>query len=392
MKKTIHIIEPRLKNLQGHYMSYVLSFSNLAQKNNFKIEVWVDSSIDEKASKLLKQNGIICHPVVEKNIHTQRLPRLFQLMSYAISYFYILSKIKNKSSDSVITFSGEIEYLFGAIIFFAFRKRSIPLTIQFFRWEVGGKKHQPALLYLSLRLLSERLAQYFLKNSNLQIITQTKQLAAHIKERTQLNVLKFPNIIVWKKEYKPLKSINQTPVIGYLGNSRKEKGLKHLLMAFGAIQYEYKAYIQFDLFSSYNHREKKNKELINSIDLNKNIHIVSGYLSDEKYFQLFNKIDIILLPYQPEEYRLRSSGIFSEAIGLGKIIVTHRDTLMGETIEKLQIGVTYKNSEKLSIAINQALVNFSIYKKNIDSLKNEWKQKNNVHNFFKHYESKILKQ
>jgi peptidoglycan hydrolase CwlO-like protein len=59
---------------------------------------------------------------------------------------------------------------------------------------------------------------------------------------------------------------------------------------------------------------------------------------------------------------------------------------MGRTVEKFRIGATYKKPEDLPQAINKVLSNFDTYKSNIDSLKNRWRQKHNVLNFFKYYE------
>ena len=63
------------------------------------------------------------------------------------------------------------------------------------------------------------------------------------------------------------------------------------------------------------------------------IHVKIGGLSPQDYAATLNSADILLLPYVPEDYKSRTSGIFADCAAFGKIAVVPKDTWMARNIQ-----------------------------------------------------------
>ncbi len=83
------------------------------------------------------------------------------------------------------------------------------------------------------------------------------------------------------------------------------------------------------------------------------IHV--GQLSQRSYIRRLETLDILLLPYMPKRYAIRTSGIFSEAVGYGVVAVVPDNTWMSDQlVAKRGSGVVY--SDTSAEGITKALV------------------------------------
>ncbi len=74
-------------------------------------------------------------------------------------------------------------------------------------------------------------------------------------------------------------------------------------------------------------------------------------MSDTEYLDSFESADVLLLPYDPELYRGRGSGVFSEAIGYGKIVIAPESAGVGEEIMAGNgAGVLFAKHDAQSVA------------------------------------------
>jgi glycosyltransferase involved in cell wall biosynthesis len=79
--------------------------------------------------------------------------------------------------------------------------------------------------------------------------------------------------------------------------------------------------------------------------------LVAGTVDAESYRRLLHGADIVLLPYAREFYGWASSGIFSEAMSLGKVVVATEGTWPAQQIEKFGGGgVVFKSLDAASVA------------------------------------------
>jgi len=65
------------------------------------------------------------------------------------------------------------------------------------------------------------------------------------------------------------------------------------------------------------------------------VTLIDALLFEDSYFSFIASLDVVLVPYLPENYRMRTSHIFMEALGMGKAVITTPDTWMEEQLNAL---------------------------------------------------------
>ena len=100
--------------------------------------------------------------------------------------------------------------------------------------------------------------------------------------------------------------------------------------------------------------------------------------------------DIILLPYAPSSYRFRTSGIFVEAITMGKIALTTKNTWMAYELEKYDLKELIIDWDAPTIVqkLEEIYLNKSIREK-LKFMTNEYCKFHNIETFAKKLKSLI---
>jgi glycosyltransferase involved in cell wall biosynthesis len=121
---------------------------------------------------------------------------------------------------------------------------------------------------------------------------------------------------------------------------------------------------------------KKSKEFV---------EIKRGPLSNEEYKALFKEADVIFLPYKKEDFFVRSSGVFADAIIAQKPVLTTSETWIGRNTKKYNNGVTFaeENVNSLWDAMLEIKDNYKNYLENSKSAKSQWLKNNSLDVFFK---------
>lgn len=145
---------------------------------------------------------------------------------------------------------------------------------------------------------------------NLCLFTDTDNLTYFFREKTGLpfHTLPIPNF-----DLKPVEHHNEKLVIVFPGEPRAEKGghvVRRLL------------------------NESHGCHFICSQSLEQAQEHFPNALSREKYLEYIQRADVVLLPYDAPKYRYRSSGIFVEAIGLGKVTLVPDECWMSDELRK----------------------------------------------------------
>ncbi len=86
------------------------------------------------------------------------------------------------------------------------------------------------------------------------------------------------------------------------------------------------------------------------------ITLHEGSLPIEDYHDVFKRTDICVLPSLRNQYHSQSSGVFSEAVSFGKVVVVPDGTWMSMTADQYGIGVTFEagNPASLCQAVQRA--------------------------------------
>jgi glycosyltransferase involved in cell wall biosynthesis len=83
-----------------------------------------------------------------------------------------------------------------------------------------------------------------------------------------------------------------------------------------------------------------------------------GPLDEAEYYERLGAADLVLLPYDPDEYRNRASGVLAEAAAAGKVVVVPAGTWLSEQVDKgLAAGTVYDrlDADAVTGAVQEAL-------------------------------------
>jgi len=128
--------------------------------------------------------------------------------------------------------------------------------------------------------------------------------------------------------------------IGFMGDTRFEKGghrLPALLQQMDSKRLRW-------VFQLLTQKRSKAKELENLIIKHKNGHEIifhSGRLAHQDYVKCLKELDLLLLPYEVEPYRTRTSGIFAEAVHSGIPVIVPKGTWMDEQLDNHGAGLIF---------------------------------------------------
>ncbi|HVX92970.1 MAG TPA: glycosyltransferase, partial [Candidatus Dojkabacteria bacterium] len=157
--------------------------------------------------------------------------------------------------------------------------------------------------------------------------------------------------------------------IAFLGDGRYEKGLIYLI-ADSLIRKGQKYYIQNLNPRGYSAKEKKYfKDYIKKLSRHSNVTIYNKPFFPNAFVQMLSKYDLIVLPYLPESYDKRGSGIYVQAAQHGIPCVVTEGTWMGEEVKKQGNGIIFNYTESRNIKENSIILS-----KAIDSSINNFKR------------------
>jgi|GEM_PF-1813477 len=129
--------------------------------------------------------------------------------------------------------------------------------------------------------------------------------------------------------------------------------------------------------------EQWRSELSDSIEAGR-IYLASGDVDQETYYRLLSSSDIVFLPYNKNNYRLQTSGVFSEALALGKVTIVPNGTWMSDVLhQKDGGGITFQENsiDAYTRAVISALNSLQTLKIKAQRLAGEWKDNMGMHAF-----------
>jgi hypothetical protein len=121
---------------------------------------------------------------------------------------------------------------------------------------------------------------------------------------------KLPVLPVLYAQYRPVRiERKETLICTWLGSPRSEKGANEIARLV-KIPDPSAVKVELDISGAAHFPRVTN---------NLNIHLRKAFLNEDEYYQALYRSDIVLLPYDPQKYQRRTSGVFVEAIIAGKI-------------------------------------------------------------------------
>jgi hypothetical protein len=247
------------------------------------------------------------------------IPKVLHLFLNGLFTFFDLKKLYKKKAITHIFFDS---YTIFDLFFFSISNFNQNKTKLFVYLRIP---YDQIMLIKFFFFFSINKLKTYNKN-NLIFLTDTLELKNHFKRKFDIEckIIPIPSKIT---NYKNLKKINSKKIdILFPGKSREEKGTSLISSIFENIPGDKKIIFKF-LENTYVFDLLKKNKKIKPIMLKKN-------LSYQKYIKSINDSDILILPYTHKTYKLRSSGIFIDAIKLNKFCFVSNNTWMSSLLKK----------------------------------------------------------
>ena len=141
----------------------------------------------------------------------------------------------------------------------------------------------------------------------------------------------------------------QSPLIAFVGSMRKDKGADLVGAVIQRVLLENPG-CRFFLQANPLSWEERWMNDIGTAGKTR-VHIHRGEMTQEEYQNTIKMADIVLLPYHSGQYTLQTSGVFSEAMAMGKVSVIPEGTWMADMVHKFKGGgILYPRQEVAAIA------------------------------------------
>jgi glycosyltransferase involved in cell wall biosynthesis len=383
-KPTLTLLEPYLKNLGSHYLNYVLDISSAARKMGLKTKVYSDKDIKKEAFEALQKSGIEVVPIFPTNSFSRIKVRA--IIWPLLTIFYAIVLIKDRSvftrKSLSCTISGNLEYLMGASLVLLRKHWNTELFIQMYNWEAREKDSATPRLIRTYRRLTEVVVKRALDSKKLKIFGQGEGVANHISNVLKRPIPVAPFVTNWNT-FSNKKKANAVIRIGFMGVMRAEKGFGQFYRAIhylkGSFRFVIQAQVPFSL------AESGSEHMIKKLKLRADCQILEGEIDRKEYNRILHSLDLIVLPYRPENFCHKTSNIFSEAIGLGIIVIAPIGTSMGNVLVKKGIGATYApyTARALAACIEKVVSRFNELRNISQSAAQEWRQNNSPRAFIR---------
>jgi glycosyltransferase involved in cell wall biosynthesis len=154
-------------------------------------------------------------------------------------------------------------------------------------------------------------------------------------------------------------------VVTYLGDARLEKGYRDFPAALEFLKPQLTSgKVRFRLQSNFNSAGGETGIMAAVQKLGQypasQVELMMNPLDHNAYYDHLVDADAVLIPYDPDRYRARSSGVLIEAMSAGKPVITTRGSWM-ETQVTAENAVLCDDSAKLGPALLELIQNFSRY-------------------------------
>jgi glycosyltransferase involved in cell wall biosynthesis len=211
-----------------------------------------------------------------------------------------------------------------------------------------------------------------------------------VRRHNALSPVKFTQIpIPFRQEKLPIKSAKLDNItigeardkvihIVYLGDARSEKGYQHLPDLIGALWTNYLQLgkVKFTIQSNYNILGGERSILEAKLKLaqypEQKVHLISEPMLPDDYYQLLASADIIVLPYNPQNYQ-RTSGVLTEALAAGKPVVVPRGSWLAQQVDGTRASI-YNNPSELPSSVIRTIENLKDLAIAADKFSHDWRE------------------
>jgi glycosyltransferase involved in cell wall biosynthesis len=374
------ILEPHRIAVTGHYLSYILEIARENARRGGSTRLVTRRDIEPAALEKLAAAGVpveLRYRSSTGRFHRRRRRWVADSVRSAVS---VGTALYGSGRESIVfSLSANWTQLLGLDLAARCLRPRHPFIVQFFGAS-GLERRFASARPSGDRLRATRSAlQRMHRRGAIRLCAQGEPIAAEISRLVGVPVATIPMMIPWElAEHAPPGS---PPRLAFMGEIREEKGFRQFVEALPLVRGKH----QVDALVTRLVKDMSQEEFerrIQPLRSHPCATLCTEPVSLPEYLSRVARADVLALAYRPEAYHLRSSNIFTEAIGLETVPVLPRATWMGELVEKLGVGVTYApyDAAGLARAIDTALEQLPRLRARLGELAPRWRAEHHVGN------------
>jgi len=372
------ILEPSRICVNGHYLSYIVEIARESARRGGTTRLVTHRGIEPAALEKLDAAGV---PV---ELRYRSPPRRFSrgqrrwVANSAQSALSAGAALYGAGRESIVlSLTSSWSYLLGLDLAARCLRPRHPFIVQFVA--ASGLEQRFASRQRWRRRLdaTRKALQRMHQRGAVRLCAQGEPVASEISRLVGVPVATTPMMIPWEDaERSPP---GNPPRVSFAGEIRLEKGFEQFLEALPLVRGKH----QVDALVTRLAQDMSCQEFAQKIQplrSHPRVTLRTEFATPREYLSHVARADVMVLAYDPQAYHLRSSNIFTEAIGFESVPVIPRATWMGELVEKLGVGVAYApyDAAGLARAIDTALQQLPQLQARLRELAPRWREQNHV--------------
>jgi glycosyltransferase involved in cell wall biosynthesis len=320
------VLDPSLSSPGGHHFEFAtLLRSQLAGTR--KLTFYGNAAADPLTSAMLD-----VRPTFRDFVHPDAhgpFPSLYRAMTQSMTRALASIDVADLQVASIAVSHTTTIFQLGALAQWyssldALRRPKLFIQFQHpIDWFVEPLSERPRAL-----ALAKEAASVLTRAGSVCFAANSELLTRHIAGALERPCMLMPVPVRWP-EGAALREPDSGVVFGFFGGLRREKGALLLAPAIAAFTSSYPR-ARFIVHAP----PYSDRDAVNALGQLPQVELVRRtFVRKADYFALVERARWILLPYDPEPYALRTSGIFIEALGLGIPVVVTPGTWMASELE-----------------------------------------------------------
>ena len=344
----IHLCDPQLQNTGGHYLNHDAQLVRELQKRGLPVTIYARRGCTVICEGLTPE-PVFSYDIFQEAANDAQVWAIenFNTINQAFLADLLQLSPERFSNDDLIYFPNLLQNQLYAVALWLGRlppdrRPAVAIMLRYLNH---------AMDYVQARANKELIALYYRYAARALhavqprsvICADTRELAMAYQKIMALPVLELPNPMDVSAllANATTRAPSARPTIVYQGHTSPLRGL-HFLP--DIIEHCAKLHPRPRFVIQVQSREVALSQLGPTLErlerlAGNDVRLVNGALAPAEYFSLLGEADIILLPYSPTFYGHGSSGVFTEAASLGKVIVVSPGTVPARQGREFNLGV-----------------------------------------------------
>lgn len=346
--RRLHILDPQLVDYSGHFHNYCVQVVREMRARGVPVSIYARQNCSVECDGV-KPEGVFSHDIFIEAARDGQVWALenFHHLNQAFLADLLRIPADRFSSDDLLFFPTLLQNQLHAVAQWLERmpphcRPAVAVLFRFLNHEMEYMKSRAnsAMIPLLYRFAAQRLLAV---QPRTVLATDIREMAEIYRVITGRPVVELTLAMDLPADYASPTPPNDRPVVAALGYTSKFKGF-HLLpdIVRACSQITPRPCFAIQVQSRVLAQKDSLKGAMGGLDAlakGPDVRLIEGALSPEQYFAELRRADIVLLPYSKDFYRFCSSGIFGEAIALGKAIVLPQGTAAARQARDYDLGV-----------------------------------------------------